>query len=92
MFDHGSEDLSLVVLCGVSICRTHSQRVAATSWLTGGDPVPIIDAKGFVAMFHIRLTCNLVRAPVRPTSQDADRPRMSLRRSLPIELFMLVLT
>ena len=48
--------------------------------------------KDFVAMFHIRLTCNLVRAPVRPTSQDADRPRMSLRRSLPIELFMLVLT
>ena len=54
VFDRGLEDLS-VVLCGICFCRTHSQHVAATSWLIGGDPVAIIDAERFVAMSHVCL-------------------------------------
>ena len=73
VFDHGLEDLSLVVLCGIRSYRTQSQHVAATCWLIGGDPVAIIDAERLVTSVS---PSTLLEAPL--SKSGSWSPRISL--------------
>ena len=87
VFDHGLEDLSSVVLCGICSCHIQFQHVVATSWLTGGDTVPIIDKERFVTSVS---PSTLLEAPL--SKSGSWQSQNLTRRSHPIELSTPVLT